>query len=579
VEWFEHQVTWRWLQDSYEGGSRYRNAIYGVDHRGLPVRNLIRHKREYPNPREQAFTGSSFPAIQTTMPPLGARSGISLFPGQLGADPAALATDDPYEYRRARTPVPRFAAQAANLHLARIFAREVHREGPGRLDQWWKDVDGCGTSIDDWMRETIGPLLLVCGNLDLVFDHPENRSGVPVESQAAQKALGLDRCVAGYILPDNMLWWQLDSARRYTECLVREYHDTPEGGTVERFRYWNATESTLYDLDGHVLKATLHCFGRVPIVRLRGVPKFRCRNVGQSDYEEIAEIQREFYNRDSELVLSDSLQAHPLLQGPEDYCKADSEVTIGPDYLLPKKKSTSGGNDHYEPFEFLEPPKGGAESIRQNKADLREEVDRAACLAKPPGAAGGRSVGQSGISKQLDQVAGNDLLARLAAQLARAERLMAEFVLLVQDDRSPTPQELDGVRIVYPTEFDLYSALDLASVITEFQGILSASGETPDTEFQMLFRLVQLILPGLDDQTYQRMRDELKAYLLSRARASGAGEAQTSEAPTLVPPAPPPPDETAATGSTELSGSTTPTVIPSLDGNANMTGGLYAYPL
>src|SRR5689334_17633358 len=99
VEWHEHQVIWRWLQDSYEGGSRYRNAVYGLDQRGLPVRNLIRHKREYPNPRDQAFTSSGYSALPAAAPPLGTRSGLGLFPGQLGADAAALATDDPYEYR------------------------------------------------------------------------------------------------------------------------------------------------------------------------------------------------------------------------------------------------------------------------------------------------------------------------------------------------------------------------------------------------------------------------------------------------------------------------------------------------
>ena len=56
-EWREHNLRWRWMLDSLEGGERYRQAIYGYDHRGLPVRNLIRHKREYPDPRE---AGASF---------------------------------------------------------------------------------------------------------------------------------------------------------------------------------------------------------------------------------------------------------------------------------------------------------------------------------------------------------------------------------------------------------------------------------------------------------------------------------------------------------------------------------------
>src|ERR1700674_4186207 len=51
VDWLENQVRWRWLMDSHEGGDRYRNAVYGPDRRGLPCRNLFRHKREYPDPQ------------------------------------------------------------------------------------------------------------------------------------------------------------------------------------------------------------------------------------------------------------------------------------------------------------------------------------------------------------------------------------------------------------------------------------------------------------------------------------------------------------------------------------------------
>ena len=52
VDWLEHQIRWRWLMDSHEGGERYRNAVYGPDRRGLPCRNLFRHKREYPDPQQ-----------------------------------------------------------------------------------------------------------------------------------------------------------------------------------------------------------------------------------------------------------------------------------------------------------------------------------------------------------------------------------------------------------------------------------------------------------------------------------------------------------------------------------------------
>src|SRR5262245_15696827 len=162
-EWQEHHLRWRWLLDSYEGGERYRNAVYGYDSRGLPVRNLIRHKREYPDPRD---------------------AGPGTMPGHPAFGEAAIAaTDDDYELRRARTPVPTFVAEAVNTHLSRIYAREVRRSGPDRLMGWWRDVDGCGTSIDQWMAETVAPLVLVLGQVDLVMDRPPAPPGEAIETQ------------------------------------------------------------------------------------------------------------------------------------------------------------------------------------------------------------------------------------------------------------------------------------------------------------------------------------------------------------------------------------------------------------
>ncbi|MGE3821060.1 MAG: hypothetical protein AB7I30_16730, partial [Isosphaeraceae bacterium] len=100
-EWREHHLRWRWMLDSLEGGERYRQAVYGFDHHGLPVRNLIRHKREYPDPREPhgALGGAA-----GGFPQLGGHG--------IGQDPAVRASDDDYELRRARTPVPTFVADS-----------------------------------------------------------------------------------------------------------------------------------------------------------------------------------------------------------------------------------------------------------------------------------------------------------------------------------------------------------------------------------------------------------------------------------------------------------------------------------
>ncbi len=532
-EWREHQLRWRWLLDSLEGGERYRQAVYGYDLRGLPIRNLIRHKREYPDPREAA--GSMYDPYLPGMSPFA-----------VGSDPAAMATDDDYELRRARTPVPTFVAEAIDTHLSRIYAREIKRVGPDRLMGWWSDVDGCGTTIDQWMAETVAPLLLTLGQLDLAFDHPAVPAGEEVETRADAERLGLDRCVASYILPENMLWWRLDeTGHRYAECLVREVHEgigglagdwlegpadreglggpfrAGLGGRDERFRLWTDEDSTLYDGEGNVLSVTPHPFGRVPIVRVFDRRKPRCKNIGQPRYEGVAERQREYYNRDSELILSDTTQAHPLLQGPEDFVQADGTIPIGPSWLLPKKKNSQGGSTTYEGFDVVDFPKDGADSIRKNKADLRDDVDRDSALVRPTGRDG---VAQSGLSKAFDHSDGNNRLAKIAKILGRAEELIAEMASTVLDDGPPDPR---SIWIVYPTEFDLFTAADMAAATASFQQLVAGAGALPIIEGLMLAKLTRLCLPGLGDIQYAECDEELTAYLDERHRGREGGEAAT----------------------------------------------------
>ncbi len=497
-EWREHELRWRWMLDSLEGGERYRQAVYGHDRRGLPVRNLIRHKREYPDPRDGMAAPWDLPGTWAIDAPP---------PGAKGSDPASLATDDDYELRRARTPVPTFLAEAVETHLSRIFAREVKRVGPEGLVAWWADVDGCGTSIDQWMTESIAPLLLTLGQLDLLMDHPPAPEGEAVETRADVQRLGLDRCAASYILPENMLWWRLDAAgHRYEECLVLEFHES-DAGAVPHYRHWTDDESTLYDEEGEVLEVAPHPFGRVPIVRIFDRRKPRCKNIGQSRYEGVAERQREYYNRDSELILSDTTQAHPLLQGPEDFVQADGTIPIGPSWLLPKKKNTQGGATSYEGFEVVDFPKDAAESIRKNKADIRDDVDRDSALVRPTGREG---AAQSGLSKAMDLVDGNNRLAKIAKVLARAEELAAELAAAVLGDGEPAGEPIE---ILYPTEFDLFTASDLAAVTGEFQAIAARAGALPVTESLMLSRLMRLCMPGLGDAQYARCDAEIERHL------------------------------------------------------------------
>ncbi len=88
VDWLEHQIRWRWLLDSFEGGDRYRNAVYGPDRRGLPARNLFRHKREYPDPQMYPTVYQGYAGFLGSVNGQTQDVGYGPYPGMLGADPA-----------------------------------------------------------------------------------------------------------------------------------------------------------------------------------------------------------------------------------------------------------------------------------------------------------------------------------------------------------------------------------------------------------------------------------------------------------------------------------------------------------
>ncbi len=77
-------------------------------------------------------------------------------------------------------------------------------------------------------------------------------------------------------------------------------------------------------------------------------------------------------------------------------------------------------------------------------------ADRAALLTKPAGASGtgGSTVGQSGVSKRIDQAAGNDLLSKIAAVLGQAEKQLVDLALTVMGDGTVSSEDREAVRVL-----------------------------------------------------------------------------------------------------------------------------------
>lgn len=538
-EWSEHHVKWQWLQDSYEGGQRYRQADYGYDRNGRPIRNLLRHRSECPDPLRNPTSinslGSGPIGIANAA---GQSSGIGNTPGSIGAAPGATAQDDDYEMRRARTAIPEFTSEAVAIHLSKIFDQEIHREGPPELIEWWKDVDGRGTPMDEYMQGVLAPQLLVNATMGGVLDRPRLAPGMrPPANLGEEKELGLDRCILSYILPQNLVWGLFDHAGNYVECVVREWHNTSDSqhghntDTVAAdlrpnqsyYRHWTQTEWTLYNEDGsEVEDKGDNEYGYIPIVQLIDQPLPRQQTVGKSRYERVAGLQQVYYNVDSEMIISNVLQAHPVLSLPESMCKPDQSVPVGPGNILPMKelKGPGGHVSGYEKAAFISPDKDPFKSLRQYCLDLIDLKDTAACLTKPAGITGtsANAVSQSASSKTLDHNTGDKLLTAEAKTLARVERILAERAWRCLNPGKPLTKEIRAkIKIVYPGRFQLFGLSELCKMTMDLQSIVAAAGELPTSEGLLIKEILEQALPGMADVTYQAINKEIDEVMDSKS--------------------------------------------------------------
>ena len=209
-------------------------------------------------------------------------------------------------------------------------------------------------------------------------------------------------------------------------------------------------------------------------------------------------------------------QSHAQLQGPEDYLQSDNTIPVGPGDVLPKKRNVgSSGVASYEGWDYVEAPKGGPDSVRQNIADDLDEVLRVACILKPAGMVAGTTVAQSGLSKAYDSRDSNSTLAEIAHTLQEAEEAVAGFV-----------QDCAGVKgdaeIEYPSEFDLTAPADVAAVLADVQALAGQIGLLPETETEILQRVVSTLLPGISEDRLGVLHGEI-------ADAAQAGAARVRE--------------------------------------------------
>lgn len=609
-EYIKVKALTDWVLDTLESGEQYKRAVYPANVPGGALGNLIRHRREWPiSDVDGAVSRQEWQRRIEADDPT--------------ADPATTriaavnrANEQAYQIRLARTPTPSKLREILDKQVAQIYKQPPRRDVEGSppdstppdsgsvaaVRSWWGDVDGKGTSIDEYMRDTIAPLLLAMGMLDIYCDHPSPEAaeaiqlpepgeewisgmtspywsgatpmmtpdlddatvtpmGPPISPLGAVDPKLLSRCNIRYILPQNILWYKLDYTQRYyRELLVQEFRlDEKEPG-LERYdpvyRHWTLSGWTLYDRFGGVMDEGTHDYGRIPIVRVFDRQHFRIPHAGMTRFLGTIERCREMYNTESELIYAMDLQCFSILQGPPIEGDDDGQgMPIGPAMMLQTQASPDGTTR--EGYSYLAPPVSPLEFVSQRIQWLSDQMDAEAGLLPPATARGSRgsSGGQkssgstpaSGISKAFDQEEATNILAGMAMALETAEYVAAELAATVLMDRPPAVAEMEKVHIQYPRQFNLLRFDEMEAMIAAFIVLRDNCGYTPKWETFALQWIADQTNRGLDPKQREDMNQEIADYVAwqkdqrerSRSALQAANDALEAAPPGTMQPGPP----------------------------------------
>jgi hypothetical protein len=546
-----------WILDTWEGGERYKRAYY-LTPTGYTT-NLIRHKREWPLDPATADASASWVAMDPDLLLETVVLDVSADPSRKMIQSYNKAANLSYETRLRRTPTPTKLRQIIARHLAQINKQSVRRhiKGTGKdetpdaatatmkvLDAWWNDVDGRQTSIDEWMRETVGPLLVALGMLDVMVDHPVVRDDYPVILDPDDTAAIDDAekgCHASFILPQNILWHKLDYTKRYyIEVNVLEYHtiEDPTSRLTERIarvRHWTREGWTLYETDGRIVDQGTHPYRRVPIVRLFDQRHVRVEHVGDPRFFGIVEKSREYYNEESELIYAMTLQCFAILQAPPANSNdAGDAIPTGPGMVYFMEPF----NDVLYGYQYISPSTSPLEFMVERLHRLADQMDAEGGLSSPLTATSDHGTrAASGISKSFDQEEASNILAGISMSLQASEYAVAELAATVLNDRPPTRDELQAVQVIYPTQFNLLTYQQMAVMIESYVYARDNAGKIADPEEYIINWLTDYMIRGIDQESRDVMTDQIKAYVedsIERKR-------QAASAPPVPPGQAPPP--------------------------------------
>ena len=401
-----------------------------------------------------------------------------------------LELDNEFNQRLANTPCDNHCKNIIQIYSSFLFRVKPSRnfgsmaEEPS-LESFLKDADLDGNSFNAVIKQAQN-YASIYGHSFLILDKPK----VTTNTQAEEIEQDI-RPYISIITPENVLDWNFkrEINGKYTldYLKIREEVDK-NGGTYMRVWYLDRVD-TLYMKDDRteptVIDTADNLIGKIPAVILYNAKSHK-RGIGQSDLQDIADLQKSIYNEFSEIEQLIRLTNHPsLVKTPSVNASAGAGAVIEmPDEMEPNLKP------------YLLQPSG--QNLAQLMDSINHKVEAINRLAHTGAIRTTRNQINSGIALQTEFELLNARLSEKADNLQIAEEQLFKLYSMFQNT------EFDG-EINYP---DTFNIRDYASDLAFYQQAKAINIESPTLQKEIDKEIARSVVD--DDEKLNIIFDEIE---------------------------------------------------------------------
>jgi len=354
---------------------------------------------------------------------------------------------------------------APDQEAARVATEPLHKRKKKRsliaeeLEEFWKDVDQCGTPIDRFMAE-VGIWMLTYGQYHVIVDMPRTKEEPANEQQRREMKL---HPYLVKVSPLCLTNWEYGEDKKLLWIRIREeiseeldsFSERKKGGICQ-YRTWTRNEWHIHRITGDKVEyrgGGNHPLKEVPLVTFYCGETPPLSPIGNSFLRDIGPINLAILNWGS-LIDNEAYERCLNILVMERSQLTPGEIVIGTNNVL---EYNMGGT----PPHFLTASTEPASFIQNMIREAVQEIYRLSRLGGLTGRVTREA--RSGVAYKFESNEANQAIASKADRLEAGERRIHEL------HEKWLGREWEGV-IDYPEEFGIESVEEEVALLTQVKG-------------------------------------------------------------------------------------------------------------